>query len=102
MTPALTAVGPKYFCTMIEADSGFWPLSFNGVLTQKPKVYAKGEVAALAETINNMTKALATLADQVTTVAREVGVDLARGLRPKLTAKPKAAAARLCPAHSIV
>jgi CheY-like chemotaxis protein/signal transduction histidine kinase/HAMP domain-containing protein len=38
-------------------------------------VNAKGEVAALAETINNMTDTLATFADQVTTVAREVGVD---------------------------
>ena len=36
---------------------------------------AKGEVAALADTINNMTDTLATFADQVTTVAREVGVD---------------------------
>jgi hypothetical protein len=32
-------------------------------------------VAALAETINNMTNTLATFADQVTTVAREVGVE---------------------------
>ncbi len=47
----------------------------NGVLTQKLTVNAKGEVAALAETINNMTDTLATFADQVTTVAREVGVD---------------------------
>ena len=36
---------------------------------------SKGEVAALAETINNMTETLATFADQVTTVAREVGVE---------------------------
>src|SRR5438067_12618487 len=34
-----------------------------------------GEVAALAETINYMTDTLATFADQVTTVAREVGVE---------------------------
>ena len=47
----------------------------NGVLTQKLTVYAKGEVAALADTINNMTDTLATFADQVTTVAREVGVE---------------------------
>jgi CheY-like chemotaxis protein/signal transduction histidine kinase/HAMP domain-containing protein len=47
----------------------------NGELTQKLTVNAKGEVAALAETINNMTGTLATFADQVTTVAREVGVD---------------------------
>ncbi len=47
----------------------------NGVLTQKLTVNAKGEVATLAETINNMTDTLATFADQVTTVAREVGVE---------------------------
>ena len=47
----------------------------NGELTQKLTVNAKGEVAALAETINNMTGTLATFADQVTTVAREVGVE---------------------------
>src|SRR5438067_1837952 len=47
----------------------------NGKLTQKLTVNAKGEVAALAETINNMTDTLATFADQVTTVAREVGVE---------------------------
>src|SRR5438876_1992239 len=47
----------------------------NGHLTQKLTVNAKGEVAALAETINNMTRTLATSADQVTTVAREVGVE---------------------------
>jgi len=47
----------------------------NGDLTQKLAVNAKGEVAALAETINDMTGTLATFADQVTTVAREVGVE---------------------------
>ena len=47
----------------------------NGELTQKLTVNAKGEVAALAETINNMTGTLAIFADQVTTVAREVGVE---------------------------
>ena len=47
----------------------------NGELTQKLTVNAKGEVAALAETINSMTNTLATFADQVTTVAREVGVE---------------------------
>ena len=47
----------------------------NGDLTQKLRVNAKGEVAALAETINNMTDTLAIFADQVTTVAREVGVE---------------------------
>jgi HAMP domain-containing protein/CheY-like chemotaxis protein/signal transduction histidine kinase len=47
----------------------------NGDLKQKLTVNAKGEVAALAETINFMTETLATFADQVTTVAREVGVE---------------------------
>jgi HAMP domain-containing protein/CheY-like chemotaxis protein len=47
----------------------------NGDLKQSLTVKAKGEVAALAETINNMTITLATFADQVTTVAREVGVE---------------------------
>ncbi|WP_457337662.1 HAMP domain-containing protein [Rhizobacter sp. P5_C2] len=47
----------------------------NGDLQQKLTVEAKGEIAALAETINSMTETLATFADQVTTVAREVGVE---------------------------
>jgi HAMP domain-containing protein/CheY-like chemotaxis protein/signal transduction histidine kinase len=47
----------------------------NGDLKQRLTVQSKGEVAALAETINNMTSTLATFADQVTTVAREVGVE---------------------------
>ena len=47
----------------------------NGNLNQKLTVQAKGEVAALADTINNMTDTLAIFAEQVTTVAREVGVE---------------------------
>jgi CheY-like chemotaxis protein/signal transduction histidine kinase/HAMP domain-containing protein len=47
----------------------------NGDLEQNLTVKSMGEVAALAETINNMTNTLATFADQVTTVAREVGVE---------------------------
>src|SRR6476660_3964416 len=47
----------------------------NGNLNQRLTVQAKGEVAALADTINNMTDTLATFADQVTSVAREVGVE---------------------------
>ena len=46
-----------------------------GNLRQRLTVEAKGEVAALAETINDMTDTLATFAEQVTNVAREVGVD---------------------------
>jgi len=47
----------------------------NGDLSQKFVIEAKGEVAALAETINNMTDTLRIFADQVTTVAREVGFE---------------------------
>ena len=47
----------------------------NGNLKQKLTVEAKGEIAALADTINSMIDTLATFADQVTTVAREVGVE---------------------------
>ena len=47
----------------------------NGDLKRKLIVEAKGEIAALADTINEMTDTLATFAEQVTTVAREVGVE---------------------------
>jgi HAMP domain-containing protein/signal transduction histidine kinase/DNA-binding response OmpR family regulator len=47
----------------------------NGDLKRKLTVEAKGEIAELAETINEMISTLATFADQVTTVAREVGVE---------------------------
>ncbi|MBX3019870.1 MAG: HAMP domain-containing protein [Bdellovibrionaceae bacterium] len=47
----------------------------NGDLNQKFVIEAKGEVAALAETINSMTDTLRTFADQVTSVAREVGIE---------------------------
>jgi signal transduction histidine kinase/HAMP domain-containing protein/ActR/RegA family two-component response regulator len=47
----------------------------NGDLNQKFVLEAKGEVAALAETINSMTDTLRTFADQVSTVAREVGIE---------------------------
>jgi CheY-like chemotaxis protein/signal transduction histidine kinase/HAMP domain-containing protein len=47
----------------------------NGDLRQRLTVESKGEVAALAETINSMTDTLAIFADQVTSVAREVGVE---------------------------
>ncbi|QRM30949.1 HAMP domain-containing protein [Microvirga sp. VF16] len=46
-----------------------------GDLKRKLIVDAKGEIAALAETINEMIDTLATFADQVTNVAREVGVE---------------------------
>src|SRR5205085_437326 len=44
-------------------------------LSQKLIVEAKGEVAALADTINSMTDTLQIFADQVTSVAREVGTE---------------------------
>jgi HAMP domain-containing protein/CheY-like chemotaxis protein/signal transduction histidine kinase len=47
----------------------------NGDLKRKLTVEAKGEIAELADTINNMTDTLATFADQVSSVAREVGVE---------------------------
>src|SRR6185295_3577371 len=47
----------------------------NGDLSQKFVLEAQGEVAALAETINSMTDTLRTFADQVTSVAREVGIE---------------------------
>ena len=46
-----------------------------GDLSRKLTVEAKGEIAELADTINSMTDTLAIFADQVTTVAREVGVE---------------------------
>jgi HAMP domain-containing protein/signal transduction histidine kinase/DNA-binding response OmpR family regulator len=46
-----------------------------GDLKRKLTVDAKGEIAELADTINSMIDTLATFADQVTTVAREVGVE---------------------------
>src|SRR5881398_3018320 len=46
-----------------------------GDLSQKITVEAKGEVAALAETINSMTDTLRAFADEVTRVAREVGTE---------------------------
>src|SRR5206468_739880 len=47
----------------------------NGDLSQKLTVDAKGEVAALAETINAMTDTLSTFGVQVSGVAREVGIE---------------------------
>ncbi|WP_376959801.1 HAMP domain-containing protein [Azospirillum sp. A26] len=47
----------------------------DGDLKRKLAVDAKGEIAALANTINGMIDTLATFADQVTNVAREVGIE---------------------------
>ena len=46
-----------------------------GNLKQKLSIVSRGEVAQLIDTINEMIDTLALFADQVTTVAREVGVD---------------------------
>jgi HAMP domain-containing protein/signal transduction histidine kinase/CheY-like chemotaxis protein len=47
----------------------------NGDLRGKLTLEAKGEIAELADTINSMTDTLAVFAEQVTTVAREVGAE---------------------------
>ena len=47
----------------------------NGDLKRKLTLDARGEIAELADTINSMNDTLAVFADQVTTVAREVGID---------------------------
>ena len=47
----------------------------NGNLQRKLALDAEGEIEQLAGTINGMIDTLATFADQVTTVAREVGVE---------------------------
>ena len=47
----------------------------NGDLTRKLALEASGEIAELADTINSMTDTLGTFAEQVTTVAREVGIE---------------------------
>src|SRR5439155_6592494 len=60
----------------------------NGNLKEKFVLEAKGEVAALADTINNMTDTLRTFADQVTTVAREVGIEGKLGAEAKVPGVP--------------
>ncbi|SDK61866.1 HAMP domain-containing protein [Paracoccus chinensis] len=47
----------------------------NGDLKRKLTLDVKGEIADLAETINEMIDTLATFGDQVTDVAREVGIE---------------------------
>jgi len=55
-----------------------------GELKKKLTLYAKGEIAELAETINDMTDTLALFADQVTNVAREVGIEGKLGAQAKV------------------
>ncbi|HEY3806295.1 MAG TPA: HAMP domain-containing protein [Kofleriaceae bacterium] len=47
----------------------------NGDLDRKLNLSARGEIATLVDTINNMIDTLSTFAEQVTGVARDVGVD---------------------------
>src|SRR5512143_3406342 len=47
----------------------------NGDLSKKITVDVRGEIAELAETINGMIDTLAVFADQVSNVAREVGIE---------------------------
>ncbi|MFL5309005.1 MAG: HAMP domain-containing protein, partial [Myxococcales bacterium] len=47
----------------------------SGDLSERIQVNAKGEIGALGETLNDMTKTLSIFAQQVTSVARTVGVD---------------------------
>src|SRR5205814_8175374 len=56
----------------------------NGDLSQRLKVDAKGEIAALADTINNMTDTLGLFAEQVTSVARTVGVEGKLGVQAEV------------------
>ncbi len=60
----------------------------DGDLKRKLTVEAKGEIADLADTINEMTDTLATFADQVTTVAREVGVEGKLGGQASVPGRP--------------
>src|SRR3989442_4501391 len=47
----------------------------NGDVGQKLVLNVRGEIAALVDAINDMTDTLRTFAEQVTTVAREVGIE---------------------------
>jgi nitrogen fixation/metabolism regulation signal transduction histidine kinase len=60
----------------------------NGDLTQKLTVEAKGEIAALADTINGMTDTLATFADQVTTWRAKWAWKASWAARPRCRARP--------------
>jgi len=60
----------------------------NGDLRQPFKWNAKGEIAALGETLNNMTKTLSIFAQQVTSVARTVAWRASWGRRPRCPESP--------------
>ena len=61
--------------TQVRGIAGVVTAVANGDLKKKMTVAARGEIAALADTINEMTDTLAVFADQTITVAREVGVE---------------------------
>ena len=60
----------------------------NGDLSQKFVVEAKGEIAALADTINNMTDTLRTFAEQVTTWRARSASKASWAGRPRCRAPP--------------
>ncbi len=61
--------------TQVRSIAGVTTAVAHGDLSQKINVDAKGEVAALAETINRMVDQLRAFAAEVTRVAREVGTE---------------------------
>ena len=61
--------------TQVRSIAGVTTAVAHGDLSQKITVDAKGEVAALAETINRMVDQLNSFAAEVTRVAREVGTE---------------------------
>src|SRR4051812_3431823 len=61
--------------TQVRNIAGVSSAIARGDLEQRVTVEAKGEVAALAETINSTTDTLRAFADEVTRVAREVGTE---------------------------
>ncbi len=61
--------------TQVRSIAGVTTAVAHGDLSQKINVDAKGEVAALAETINRMVDQLNSFAAEVTRVAREVGTE---------------------------
>ena len=64
----------------------------NGDLKRKLVLETKGEIAELADTINGMIDTLAVFADQVSTVAREVGIEGKLGGQARVPARPASGA----------
>jgi len=60
----------------------------NGELSESLQVNAQGEIAALGETLNNMTRTLSIFAQQVTSVARTVGVEGKLGAQAEVPGVP--------------